>query len=129
MVPTLALGQGCSIGAGGVMRTLPAHAIRSNVIICSVRCVDTRQSLVIPITKEQLFCSDPNDDNSWNGLCEDFFRAGYLGVYARDIPNKVEIKFGLGGLEIWRLQLDFRLPGDVYCKMPKSSRLHYNDFT
>lgn len=81
----------------GVSRALPASEIRSDINYIRIRRVDTRESVVTSVTKGQLFSPGPNDGNGWNGLCESFFGGRHLGVFAKDIPNEVETKFGIGG--------------------------------
>lgn len=90
-------GQDIQSVRAGVMRALPAASIRSDINYVRMRRVDTRQSVVTAVTKSQLFGDGPDDDNGWNGRCDAFFGGRHLGVFARDIPHEVEIRFGVGG--------------------------------
>jgi|GEM_PF-5442982 len=90
-------GQAISGEGEGVVRSLAADEVRSDINYVRIRRVDTRDSVVAPITKGQLFSPGPPEGNGWNGLCESFFGGRHLGVYANDIPNEMETRFGLGG--------------------------------
>ena len=90
-------GQAIVRGDEGVDRSLAAGDVRSDINYVRIRRVDTRDSVVSPITKGQLFSPGPPEGNGWNGLCESFFGGRHLGVYANDIPNEMETRFGLGG--------------------------------
>lgn len=81
----------------GVTRALSASEIRSDINYVRIRRVDTRDSVVTPITKANIFASGPSDGNGWNGSCEIFFGGRHLGAFATDIPNEVETRYGLGG--------------------------------
>jgi len=81
----------------GVTKSLHANDIRTDINYVRIRRMDTRESVVTGVKKSDLFSPGPPSSNGWNGVCERFFGAHHLGVYANSIPAEAETKFGLGG--------------------------------
>lgn len=82
----------------GVDHSIPAAEVRSDINYVRIRRVDTRDSVVTPITKGQLFSPGPREAScGWNGLCEEFFGGRHLGIFADEVPNEVETTYGMGG--------------------------------
>ncbi|QEG24436.1 hypothetical protein [Mariniblastus fucicola] len=81
----------------GAVSALSFDSIRSDINYLRIRRVDTRESVVIPMTKDQIFASGDPDINGWNGSCEVFFGGRHIGVCANHLPQEVETRFGQGG--------------------------------
>ena len=81
-----------------VDQSISAAEVRSDINYVRIRRVDTRESVVTPITKGQLFGPGPREAScGWNGLCEEFFGGRHLGIFADEVPNEVETTYGMGG--------------------------------
>ena len=90
-------GQALSQPDVNVTRSIAAADVRSDINYVRIRRTDTRESVVSAITKSQLFGAGPKEGNGWNGQCEQFFGGHHLGIFAKDIPQEVETRFGIGG--------------------------------
>ena len=81
----------------GVAKSVHASDIRTDINYVRIRRMDTRESVVTEVKKSDLFSPGPPNCNGWNGLCDRFFGAHHLGIYASSIPAEAETKFGIGG--------------------------------
>ena len=81
----------------GVDCAVPVDSIRHDINYVRIRRTDTRESVVAAVTKGLLFAPGFTELSGWNGLCEEFFGGRHLGIYAKDVPQEVETKFGVGG--------------------------------
>lgn len=82
---------------GEVGRSLAASDVRTDINYVRVRRLDTRESVVTEVTKSHLFAPGSHNSSGWNGLCEAYFGARHLGIYAQHLPTEVETKLGFGG--------------------------------
>ncbi len=90
-------GTSVSTPREGVEKSVHSNDIRTDINYVRIRRLDTRESVVTEVKKSELFSPGPASRNGWNGLCERFFGAHHLGVYASSIPAEAETKFGVGG--------------------------------
>ena len=81
----------------GVATSLSCDAIRSDIDYVRIRRTDTKESVVLPMTKGQLFSNGDQNENGFNGSAEVFFGGRHIGAFAQDLPQEVETKFGQGG--------------------------------
>ncbi len=90
-------GRGGSDGIDNVETSLSCDAIRGDINYLRIRRADTRESVVLPMTKGQLFANGDQSENGWNGSSEVFFGGRHIGAFAQQLPQEVETKFGQGG--------------------------------
>ena len=90
-------GRGVGESIEGVETSLSCDSIRSDINYLRIRRTDTRESVVVPMTKGQLFTNGGSNENGWNGSSEVFFGGRHIGVFAQDLPQEVETKFSQGG--------------------------------
>lgn len=90
-------GRGAAESIEGVETSLSCDSIRSDINFLRIRRTDTRESVVVPMTKGQLFANGDPNENGWNGSSEVFFGGRHIGVFAQDLPQEVETKFSQGG--------------------------------
>ena len=62
-----------------------------------IRRADTRESVVVPMTKGNIFTNGGDNENGWNGSSEVFFGGRHIGVFGQHLPQEVETKFSQGG--------------------------------
>ena len=84
-------------GIDGVDTSISCDSIRSNINYLRIRRTDTRESVVVPMTKGQIFSNGDQGENGWNGSSEVFFGGRHVGVFAQHLPQEVETKFSQGG--------------------------------
>jgi predicted flap endonuclease-1-like 5' DNA nuclease len=80
-----------------VETSLGCDSIRGDINYLRIRRADTRESVVLPMTKGQLFANGDQSENGWNGSAEVFFGGRHIGVFAQQLPQEVETKFSQGG--------------------------------
>ena len=90
-------GRGGRESIDGVEASLSSDTIRSDINFLRIRRTDTRESVVVPMTKGQLFANGDPNENGWNGSSEVFFGGRHIGVFAQHLPQEVETKFSQGG--------------------------------
>jgi len=90
-------GRGNVDGIEGVETSMSCDAIRSNMNYVRIRRADTRESVVVPMTKGNIFSNGGENENGWNGSSEVFFGGRHIGVFAQHLPQEVETKFSQGG--------------------------------
>ena len=90
-------GRGNFDGIEGVETSLSCDSIRSDINYVRIRRADTRESVVVPMTKGNIFTNGGDNENGWNGSSEVFFGGRHIGVFGQHLPQEVETKFSQGG--------------------------------
>ncbi len=63
-----------------------------------IRRMDTRESVIVPTTKDQLLeVAPPQSIVGWNGANQQFDGAFHLGAFDHSLPQEVETRIGAGG--------------------------------
>lgn len=84
-------------GIEGVETSLNCDSIRSDINYLRIRRTDTQESVVLPMTKGQIFSNGDPAASGWNGSSEVFFGGRHVGAFAAHLPQEAEIKFSQGG--------------------------------
>ena len=84
-------------GIEGVETSISSDAIRSDINFLRIRRGDTQESVVVPITKGQIFSNGDPATSGWNGAAEVFFGGRHVGAFAQHLPQEAETKFSQGG--------------------------------
>ncbi len=71
--------------------------VRNDINYLRIRRLDTRESVVVPITRTHVFQEAGATPNGWNGSAENFYGGFHLGVFGKSLPKEVETSFGCGG--------------------------------
>ena len=84
-------------GIEGVETSLSCDDIRSDINYLRIRRTDTKESVVLPMTKGMIFSNGDPATSGWNGSSEVFFGGRHVGAFAEHLPQEVETKFSQGG--------------------------------